>query len=96
MYGCETWTIAREEVRRIEAFEMRCYRRMKKINWTDKVTNEEALERVSEMKSIWKSIQKIRNELIDHTLRHKGLLRLILGIIDEKNHRGRPRLQCIQ
>jgi hypothetical protein len=31
-YGCETWTIAREEMRRIEAFEMWCYRRMEKIS----------------------------------------------------------------
>jgi hypothetical protein len=36
LYGCETWTIAREEMRKIEAFEMWCYRRMQKISWTNK------------------------------------------------------------
>lgn len=96
LYGCETWTIAKEERRRIEAFEMWCYRRMKKIRWTDRITNEEVLEGVSEKKSIWKNIQKRRNELIGHILRHDGLLGLILEeIIDGKNHRGRPRLQYI-
>ena len=96
LYGCETWIIAKEERRRIEAFEMWCYRRMEKIRWTDRMTNEEVLERVSEKKSIWKSIQKRRNELIGHILRHDGLLGLILeGLVDGKNHRGRPRLQYI-
>jgi hypothetical protein len=89
LYGCETWTIAREKIRTIKAFEMWCYRRMQKISWTDRITNEEVLERVSERKSM--SIQKRRNEFIGHILRYNGLLLLILeGIIDEKNHRGRP------
>jgi hypothetical protein len=58
LYVCETWTIAREEMRRIEAFEMWCYRMKKKISWTDRITNEEVLVSVSERKSMWKSIQK--------------------------------------
>uniref|UniRef100_A0A2S2P7C6 Uncharacterized protein n=1 Tax=Schizaphis graminum TaxID=13262 RepID=A0A2S2P7C6_SCHGA len=69
---------------------------MQKINWADRITNEEVLEKVSERKSMWKSIQKRRNELIGHILRHDGLLLLILeGVIDGKNHRGRPRLQYV-
>lgn len=57
LYGCETWAVAREEIRRIEAFEMRWYRRMEKISRTDRIINEEEfLEKVSERKSIWKSV----------------------------------------
>lgn len=41
LYGCETWTITTEEKRRLEAFEMRCYRRMLRISWMDRVTNVE-------------------------------------------------------
>jgi len=52
LYGCEIWTLAKEERRRIEAFEIWCYRRMAKIRWTDRITNEEVLERVSEKRSI--------------------------------------------
>jgi hypothetical protein len=58
LYGCETWTIAREEMRKIEAFKMWCYKRKEKISWTDRITKEGVLRRVSEKKSMWKSIQK--------------------------------------
>jgi len=53
--GCETWTTAREEMRRIEAFEMWYYKRMKKISWTYRSINKEVLKRLSERKSMWKS-----------------------------------------
>ena len=45
MYGCESWTIAEEIRKRIEAFEMLCYRRMLNIKRTDRVSNEEVLRR---------------------------------------------------
>jgi len=80
-------------MRRIEAFGIWSYRRMEKIIWSDRITNEEVLERVSERKSIWKSVL---GSVIGHILRHDGLLGLILeGTIDEKNHRERSRLQYI-
>jgi len=74
-----------------KAFEIRCYRRMQKISWTDRMTNEEVLERVLERRSLWKSIKKRRKEWrIGHILRHGGLLGLILeGMVDGKNHRAR-------
>jgi len=72
-YGSETWTIAKEEQRRIEAFEMWCYRRMFKISWTGMVTNKEVLERMAERKTVWNSIKKRRNECIGRVLRHGGL-----------------------
>jgi len=52
LYGCETWTIAREEMRRIEVFEMWCNKKMEKISWTVRITNEEVLEKISERKSM--------------------------------------------
>jgi len=60
LHGNETWTIAKEEQRRIKAFEIWCYRRMLKISWTDMVTNEEVLE-MSERRTLWNSIKKRRN-----------------------------------
>ena len=48
LYGSETWTINSVDKKRIEAFEMWCYRRMLKIRWVDRVTNEEVLNRVGE------------------------------------------------
>ena len=52
LYGSETWTICPGERRRIEAFEMWCYRRMLRIRWVDKVTNEEILQQVNLKKQL--------------------------------------------
>jgi hypothetical protein len=92
LYGNKTWTIAKAERRRIEAFKMWCFRRMLKISWTDMVSNEEVLERMSVRRTLWSSIKKRRNEWIGHVLRHGGLLGLIIeGCVEGKNARGRPR-----
>ena len=48
LYGSETWTITKADKKRIEAFEMCCYRRMLKIRWVDRITNEEVLNRIGE------------------------------------------------
>lgn len=61
LYGSETWTISKVKQRRIEAFELQCYRRMLKVNWMDMVTNEEILERVGEKRTLWNIIMKRRN-----------------------------------
>ena len=75
MYGCETWTIGKAERKRLEAFEMWCYRRMMNIKWMDKITNEEVLGRIGERRTLWKSLKKRRGQMMGHTLRHGGLLR---------------------
>ena len=46
LYGSETWTLTKEDIRKLEALEMWLWRRMEKISWTDKITNEEVLGRV--------------------------------------------------
>jgi len=97
LYGSETWTIAKAERSRIEAFEMWCFRRMLKISWTDMVSNEEVLKRMSVRRTLWSNIKKRRNEWIGHVLRHGGLLGLIIeGCVEGKNARGRPRMEYMQ
>ena len=92
LYGCETWTIGKEEKRRIEAFEMWCYRRMLKVSWTEKTTNEEILNRVQETRSIWKTLTRRRDRMIGHILRHGGLTQMVVeGRAEGKRTRGRPR-----
>ena len=46
LYGSATWTLRKEDIRKLEALEMWLWRRMEKISWTYKITNEEVLERV--------------------------------------------------
>lgn len=94
LYACETWTIATKEKRRLEAFELWCYRRMLKIKWTDRISNLEVLERINEGRTLMKTIQKRRSTLIGHILRHEGLLHTIIeGKLDGKNAIGRPRMK---
>ena len=94
LYGSETWTISPVEKRRIEAFEMWCYRRMLKVRWVDKVLNEEVLRRVDEKRSLWRHLTKRRDRLVGHILRHEGLVNMVLeGSVWGKNGVGRPRLE---
>ena len=61
LYGCEAWTVCKGERRRLEAFEMWCYRKLLKISWVDKVTNEEVLNLVKEKRSLYASIEGPRD-----------------------------------
>jgi|AKYZ01.1.fsa_nt_gi Reverse transcriptase (RNA-dependent DNA polymerase). len=92
LYGCETWNVGAEERRRLDSFEMWCYRRMLKIGWTDRVRNEEVLARMGCGMCLWRSIVRRRTELIGHTLRHESLLKTVLeGRVEGRRGRGRPR-----
>ena len=94
LYGSETWTIRSAERKRIEAFEMWCYRRMLKVRWVDRVTNVEILNRIGEKRALWHNLTKRRDRLIGHILRHSGLVNMVLeGSVWGKNGRGRPRLE---
>ena len=51
-YGCETWVMKKEAMDRLEAFEMWVWRRLEKVSWEDKTSNEEVLEAVAESRRI--------------------------------------------
>ena len=95
MYGCESWTITEEIRKRIEAFEMWCYRRMLKIKWTDRVTNEEVLRRagVSE-KQLFTIVCRRKLKFAGHIIRGSSgemCKNIIEGTIVGKRSRGRQR-----
>jgi hypothetical protein len=56
LYACETWTLHAEDYKRLNAFEMWIWRRMEKISWTEKRTNDEVLERVKERRQLVQTI----------------------------------------
>ena len=96
LYGSETWPLGEDERRRIEGFEMWCLRRMLKIPWTARMTNEEVLQRAEEAPVLWKTVKKRRDIWMGHILRHESLLHTIMeGLVEGKRARGRPRRKYI-
>ncbi|KAI5640823.1 hypothetical protein NE865_06931 [Phthorimaea operculella] len=92
LYGCETWTMTQRDRERLEAFEMWGWRRMQKIKWTDKVTNEEVLVQVKEKRNILSIIENRRGKMFGHLMRHDEFIKVIMeGKIEGKRGRGRPR-----
>ena len=68
LYGAETWTLQATDQKRLERFEMWCWRRMEKISWTDHVRNEEMLLRVKQQRNILHEISKRKAKCIGHIL----------------------------
>ena len=52
LYGSETWTLRKLEQKYLERFEMWCWRRMEKIKWSDKVANEQVIDRIEEKRTL--------------------------------------------
>ena len=93
LYGSETWTLTKEDVRKLEALEMWLWRRVEKISWTDKVTNEEVLSRVGVQRQLMNILRNRKKSWIGHVLRGNGLLKEVIeGRMEGKRARGRPRL----
>jgi len=94
-YSCESWTMNRDVIRRINAFEQWCYRRILKIKWNDKITNEEVLKRMKQNEMcLYKSIQKQKMAYTGHVLRGssgESALRILEGKLNANTAQGRPR-----
>src|SRR6478609_6004875 len=78
LYGCETWTMRKEEISRLNAFEMWVWRRMGKVSWMDKRTNEQVLSSMNEKKSFIKTLWDRKKSWIGHVVRGDGLMKLVL------------------
>ena len=93
-YASETWTFNKNIRRRINAFEMWCYRRILKISWTDKIKNEEVRRRVYRRESLMNAIAKRKLRFVGHVLRGSSgdLANLVVeGLINGKRDRGKQR-----
>jgi hypothetical protein len=66
LYGAEIWTLRAIDQKQMESFEMWCWRRMKKVSWTDRVRNEDVLLRVTEQRNILHEISKRKANWIGH------------------------------
>ena len=74
LYGAGTGTFRSVDQKHLESFEMRCWRRMEKISWTDHVRNEEVLLTVKEQRNILREISKRKAKWIGHISRRNCLL----------------------
>ena len=91
-YGCETWTLTDVLEDKIEAFEMWCFRRIGRISWKDKITNQDVLQRIGTERNLLKCIKQRQLRYYGHIKRKSGFLAEILeGKVEGKRPRGRPR-----
>ena len=78
LYGAEAWTIGKEMEKRIQAMEMWIWRRIMKISWTERQTNEEVLRRVGEDRSLMMVIRKRQMKFLGHVMRRGELESVVL------------------
>jgi len=96
LYCTETWTLRKEDITRLEAFEMWIWRRMEKISWMEHISNEEVLKLVEERSMLTITITRQRNWM-GYIMRGDSLQREIIeGIMEGKRGRGRPRQKLLQ
>jgi hypothetical protein len=97
LYGAETWTLRKEDIRRLNALEMWLWRRMAKVSYKDRKTNECVLEMVGEGRKLVGMIVQRKKNWIGHVLRGDGLLREVIeGKMEGRRPRGRPRMGMLE
>ena len=97
MYGCESWTIKKAECRRIDAFELWCWRRLLRVRWTARRSNQPILKEISLGCSLEGLILKLKLQYFSHlTLRADSLEKtLMLGKIEGRRRRGQQRMRWL-
>ena len=97
MYGCESWTIKKTECRRIDAFELWCWRRLLGIPWTARRSNQSILKESSPGISLEWMVLKLKLQYFDHFMRRVDSLEkiLMLGGIEGRRRRGWQRMRWL-
>ena len=98
MYGCENWTVKKAERRRIDAFKLWCWRRLLRVPWTARRSNQSILKEVSPGCSLESESEVAQScpTLCDLMQRADSLEKtLILGGIGGRRRRGRQRMRCL-
>ena len=97
MYGCESWTVKKAERRRIDAFEVWCWRRLLRVPWTARRSNQSILKEISSGISLEGMMLKLKLQYFGHFMRRVDSLEktLMLGGIGGRRRRGRPRMRWL-
>ena len=96
-YGCESWTIKKAELRRIDAFELWCWRRLLKVPWTARRSTQSILKEISPEYSLERLMLKLKLQYFGQLMRRGDSLEktLMLGGIVGRRRRGRPRMRWL-
>ena len=97
MYGCESWTVKKVECQRIDAFELWCWRRLLRVPWTAKRSNQTILKEISPGCSLEGLMLKLKLQYFGHLMRRANSLEksLMLGKIEGRRRRGRQRIRWL-
>ena len=97
VYGCESWTVKKAECRRVDAFELWCWRRLLRVPWTARRSNQSILREISPGCSLEGLMLKVRLQYFGHLMRRVDSLEktLMLGEIGDKRRRGRQRMKWL-
>ena len=94
MYGCESWAIKKAECRRIDAFKLWCWRRLLRVPWMARRSNQSILKEISPEYSLEKLMLKLKLQCFGHLMRRGDPLEktLMLGKIEDRRRRGHHRI----
>ena len=97
MYGCESWTIKKAEHRRNDAFELWCWRRLLRVPWTARRSNQSILKEISPRCSLEGLMLKLKLQYFGHLMRRADSLKmtLMLGKIEGRRKRGQQRMRWL-
>ena len=97
MYGCESWTVKKAECWKIDTFELWCWRRLLRVPWTARRSNQSILKEISPVCSLEGLMLKLKLQYFGHLMRRVDSLEktLILGGIGGRRRRGRQRMKWL-
>ena len=97
MYGCESWTIKKAECPRIDAFELWCWRRLLRVPWTARRSNQSILKEISPGCSLEGLMLKLKLQYFGHLMQRADSCEktLMLGKIEGRRRRGRQRMRWL-
>ena len=95
MYGCESWTIKKVELQRNDAFELWCWRRLLRVPWTTRRSNQSILKEISPEYSLEGLMLKLKLQYFSHLMQRTDSLEktLVLGKIEGGRRRGRQKMR---
>ena len=97
MYGCESWTVKKAECQKIGAFELWCWRRLLRVPWTARRSNQSILKEINPGCSLEGLMLKLKLQYFGHLMRRADSLEktLMLGKIGGRRRRGRQRMRWL-